>query len=323
MTTRVERRAFLGMVGTAAVALAAGCTSSVRGGGDLSGVELTVGDQMSRLRAVLDAAGALEGAPYSVRWRQYSADASVFDALTDEAAEIGLASAPPTLDALSAQARVQIVSASHSPGDGGLEVVVPEGSAVSSVAELRGSTVCATTWGSSGHYLLLNALAEAGVAKKDVKLNFRWPTLADRAFRVGDIAGWATWDPWAANIEIDKHARVLRRAGDLDPGLSLLCVRQDVLEDSAKRAAIDDLRQRYVRAQEWVLRNPDRYADKIVEMMEIPRSAARLMVRRGRWRDIPLDARFVAKLQRVADTMDRYDVLRHPLTAADYVQRRL
>jgi sulfonate transport system substrate-binding protein len=323
VSSRVERRAFLTMAGTAAVAFTAGCRSSAAGG-STSGVELIVGDQMSRLRSLFDASGALQGAQYGVRWRQYSADASVFDALTDNAAEIGLAAAPPTLDALSADAEVDIVSASYSRGRGGLALLVPQDSAANSVAELKDTTVCATTWGSSGHYLLLNALRGAGLAKEDVQFNFRWPTLADRAFRVGDVAAWAAWDPFAANIEVDEaQARVLRPADDLDPGLSLLCAQREVLEDSAKRAAIADFRQRYVRAQQWAVANPDRYADKVFDLMEVPRPAARLTVRRARWTNVPLDERFARKMQQVADAMDRFEVLRHPVKASDHVRRSL
>lgn len=321
MTRRVERRAFLAMVGGAAVALTAGCADSAAG--DLSGVELNVGDQASRLRALFDASGALEGAPYEVRWQRYSADASVFDGLTAGAADIGLSAAAPAMDAISADAEVKIVSASRSPADGGLVLLVDEDSSISSVTALRDRAVSVTTFGGSAHYWLLRALDEAGMSKDDVKFNFRWPTLAERAFRVGDVDAWVTWDPFAATAQVDRKARVLRAGGDLDQGLSLLCATTDALEDAGKRAAIDDFRGRYARAQRWVLDNPDRYSRSCAELMEIPLRAARIVARRARWVEEPLDDRVARQLQQVADRFEGYGVLRHKITVADHVRRRL
>lgn len=326
--TVVGRRTFLTILGTATLAATAACgdgSAAVNADGsvDLSEVELTMGDQARQQRALLEAAGELDVVAYQLRWADFAAAAPLLEALTSGAIDIGIAGDAPTLNALGAGADIQIVSAIRSPNQAGLALLVPPGSNARSVADLRGATVSPTTQGSIGHYLLLSALEEAGLAADDVRISYLEPVNANAAFGSGDIDAWSTWDPYTASAEVESGGRILRDAEGISQGLSFLDAYRGSVEDRGKRAAMVDFVERYGRALRWALDNPAEYTRLYADLTGRPEEVARVVTGRARRTGEPISDRVVAELQQVADNYHRFGVLREPLTIADHVVRRL
>ena len=70
---------------------------------DLSGVTLRVADQAGQIRAKLELAGALEGAPYQIEWSVYPAALNIHEALKANAVNVGFAGDSPTVSAIAGE----------------------------------------------------------------------------------------------------------------------------------------------------------------------------------------------------------------------------
>lgn len=87
-------------------------------------------------------------------------------------------------------------------------IVVPKGSAIQSVADLKGKKV-ALNKGSNVHYLLVKALEKAGLKYTDIQPVFLLPADARAAFERGSVDAWVIWDPFLAAVEKQSGARLL------------------------------------------------------------------------------------------------------------------
>ncbi|WP_028936942.1 ABC transporter substrate-binding protein [Pseudonocardia spinosispora] len=315
-----SRRLLVALAGALALLLPTACSSSSDGPADLSSVTLKVGDQAGIQQALLQASGVLNGTPYKVQWAQFPAAAPLLEALRGGAIDIGIAGDAPTLNALAATKDITVVAANESPARGGLAILVPKDSPIKTVADLRGHTVSPTTQGSIGHYLLLQALTEAGLTAKDVTISFLQPVDAAAAMQSGSIDAWSTWDPYTAVAQQEQGARILRDPIGLASGLSFLDANNDSLADASTRAAMTDFVRRYNTALQWARTNPGENTRIYVQLTRRPEAVAGLVAQRSLRTGVPLDARVVGKLQEVADNYHRYGVMRQPVAVAQRVQ---
>lgn len=315
------KRLLTALLATAALGLTACGGSETQSDGpvDLSTVTLRFGDQAGIQQALVEASGALQGAPYTVEWAQFPAAAPVLEALRGKAVDLGVAGDAPTLTALSSTDDIKIIAATQVPQQYGLSIVVPQGSTIQSVADLRGKTVSPTTQGSVGHYLLLQALTEAGLTADDVTVSFLQPVDAAAALSSGSIDAWSTWDPYTAVAE-QSGARVIRAAEGLAPGLTFLDANTDALDDAGKREAMQDFVARYGQAVQWAQEHPAEIAAIYSRLTQRPAAVAELMAQRANRNLVPIDTALVGRVQEVADNYEAYGVLRRSVDVSGAVQ---
>jgi len=129
---------------------------------DLASLTLNVGDQKTELQSLLAAAGELDDLPYKIKWATFTSGAPELEALNAGAVDFaGTGNTPPIFSA-AAGGKIVIVSAGRDSATGDA-VLVPRGSSVRTVADLKGKRV-AVAKGSSAHgNLLLEFADEAAV----------------------------------------------------------------------------------------------------------------------------------------------------------------
>jgi sulfonate transport system substrate-binding protein len=140
------------LAASAALALtavtAAACSSSKssdtdaagQGASNLSGVTLTLGDQVSALKTLLTASGELAGTAYTVKFGEFQGAAPLFQAVKAGDVDTGYAADLPTLTAIGGGVPVKAVAALQSSG-AGTAILVQKDSTVTTVADLKGKTV--------------------------------------------------------------------------------------------------------------------------------------------------------------------------------------
>ena len=291
---RSDRRAFLGgLVASAGVIPAlAGCHRGQAG--------LVLGDQVHLLEARLRAAKALDGVDYPLRWASFVGAAPLLEALNAGAVDTAPAGDLPIVLAAAAGCRLKVVGITPTSPEA-MAVIVPGGSPIRRVADLAGrQVIVSSARGSISHYLLLEALREAGVAPGAVRISFMLPNEAASAFDSGRIEAWATFGIYQLRAEA-AGARILRDGRGIGPGYTLLAVSEAALADSAKRAPLRDVLARMRRADQWCAQHPDAYAALFAHQTGLePALAARLVRRQAPGLRAP-HAAFVASLQRAAD----------------------
>lgn len=145
------------------------------------------------LLAVLKAQGTLEQAlgvqGYQVSWREFQAGPQLLEALNAGSVDVGYTGSPPPIFAQAAG--IDLVYLGAEPASEKVEaIVVPNGSALHAVSELKGKKV-AVQKGSSANFLLVAALNKAGLTLKDIQPVYLAPADARAAFANGSVDAWA------------------------------------------------------------------------------------------------------------------------------------
>src|SRR5690606_4197022 len=234
------------------VATGTACATAGNGGGaPADTVTLRIGDQKAGSRAVLEAAGLLEGTPYRITWAQFTSGPPLLEAVHAGAVDIGGVGNTPPIFAAAAGSRITVVAAFRQ-NPVGAAILVPDGSPITTPAQLKGKRV-AVAKGSSAHYHLLAVLKQAGLSFADIQPQYLQPADALAAFSSGTVDAWAIWEPFTSQARLEHKARVLTDGTAYVNGLNFQVASPAALQDPAKEAAIRDFLERLAKARTWAI----------------------------------------------------------------------
>ncbi|MDB5979828.1 MAG: ABC-type nitrate/sulfonate/bicarbonate transport system, periplasmic component, partial [Pseudomonas sp.] len=297
-------------------------TASATGAVDWSKVKLILGDQAKGLRTVVEASKAFEGLPYQVEWANFQGAAPLFEALRAGAVDLAPAGDTPVLAAATGGAPLRIVAVRRSRSRA-IGILVPKDSDIHSVADLKGrNVIISSARGSISQYLVIRALANAGVSESDVKIGFVLPTDALAAFNAGKIEAWATFGVYQAFAE-ENGARVLLSGEGINTGLTFITASDEVLTDSLKRQAVNDVLQRFAKAFEWARNNPDEYARVFAKINDIPLPVSQRLQGWGGELLVPVEASDVSALQGVDDLFVEKKIFPHSVDVAKLIDHEV
>lgn len=154
-------------------------------------------------------------------------------------------------------------------------LVVPKGSPIRSLADLKGKKVAATK-GTDPYLFLLRALHSVGLKRSDIEHVALQHADGRTALEQGRVDAWAGLDPLMAASELDAGSTLLYRNVAFNT-YGFLNVREDVL---AKRP--DDVRRviaAYERARLWSLANPSAAAKILSEEAKVSLQVALLQIK--------------------------------------------
>jgi len=276
---------------------------------------LRMGDQRGNARALMEAAGVLEGLSYRLEWSEFPAAAPLLEALNAGAIDAGGVGDAPFTFAAAAGAPVKAFMAFRNRQDG-LAILVTPDSPIRSVADLKGKRI-ATNRGSIGHQVVLAALEEAGLPFDSVVFSFLPPADAKIALASGSVDAWATWEPYTSTAELAGLARVVRDGNGITPGLTFAVARDSALKD--KRPLLADFAARLARARAWALKDPAPYAEVWSKLIGLQEAVPLRWFGRAGYRTVPIDADVIADEQRTIDLYVRAGLIpkaRAPQAAA-------
>ncbi|MCF8980660.1 MULTISPECIES: ABC transporter substrate-binding protein [Pseudomonas] len=288
---------------------------------DWSKVKLVLGDQAKGLRTVVEASKAFDGVPYQIEWANFQGAAPLFEALRAGAVDLAPAGDTPVLAAATGGAPLRIVAVRRSQARS-IAILVPKDSPIQTVADLKGrNVVISSARGSISQYLLIRALANAGVKETDVNIGFVMPTDALPAFNAGKIEAWATFGVYQAFAE-EQGARVLLSGEGINTGLTFITASDEVLTDPVRRQAINDVLKRLAKALDWARNNTDQYAEVFARVNDIPLPVSRRLQSWGIEALEPVEDRDVDALQQVDDLFVEKKIFPHGVKVAKLVDRQ-
>jgi sulfonate transport system substrate-binding protein len=241
----------------AAAAAAASGSASPSSSVDLSSVTLNVGDQKGTgAEAILKAAGLLNSLPFHVNWSDFTSGPPMLEAMASGSVDVGgVGDAPPVFAAAGGEG-VEIVGARTVPGGDQDAVLVPKGSPITSIQQLKGKKIAYGS-GSSGNYELLTVLTAAGLTTKDVTLVNLQPANALAAFTSGSVDAWAIWPPYVQQVVAQDGAKVLARGPQYGSPYSYEVASKAAVANPEKAAAIQAYLTTLNKAYVWAEKNPD------------------------------------------------------------------
>ena len=266
---------------------------------DLSKVTLIVGDQKaSSAKALLDAAG-LSDTEYKIQWQEFTSGPPMLEALNADSIHVGMVGNTPPIFAAAAKGTFKVAAAATYTGAGDA-VLVPKGSSITSVDQLKGKKV-AVAEGSSANYNLLAQLEDAGLKYSDIEVQNLQPGDALTAFDAGHVDAWTVWEPYTSQGEA-AGGKIIADGDGLVNGLNFQVVSQPALEDKATHAALEDYLNRITRAQIWSSEHRDEWSVVWAEQTGLDPAVTESAAARRPVTPVPVDDEVIASEQEMADT---------------------
>lgn len=276
-------------------------------------ITLQVGDQIAGTEKILTAAGELDDLPYDITWSTFTSGPPQIEALNAGQIDFAITgNTPPIVGGLT---DTKVISAYSNEAKGDA-ILIPQGSDIKSVADLKGKSV-AVARGSSAHGHLILQLEKAGVDPGDLDINFLQPSDSKSAFESGQVDAWAVWDPYTAIAEVGGAVPLITAEG-VSNGYGFGVASDKALADDPRAEAIDDLLGRIDRAYQWTKDNPEEWAKIFAEETGTEKAAAEINARSTRL-PIALDQTVIDSQNDLIGAFERAGVLPESFDFADQV----
>ncbi|MEP9375335.1 aliphatic sulfonate ABC transporter substrate-binding protein [Aquabacter sp. CN5-332] len=233
--------------------------------------KLRIGYQRSStLITLLKTNGALEKAlaPLGVQisWHEFTSGLPLLEAVNLGSIDFS-ADVADTVPVFAQAAGAKLVYvADEAPSPSAQAILVPANSPITALDQLKGKKI-AVTKGAGSHYLLLVALAKAGLTIKDITPAYLTPADARAAFVSGNVDAWVAWDPFLASAQVQSGARILA------DGTGLASYKRYYLttEDYAKRGSkvLDVIFAQLKATGAWTKSHPKEAADILANLWSI------------------------------------------------------
>jgi sulfonate transport system substrate-binding protein len=299
------------MVGVATALIASGVanasvTPAQVASADLRGVTLTVGDQANTLKSVVTASGALRGARYSVSWVESptAGGPQLVAAEVDGSVDLALIGDTPTLFAQAAGDHLVVIGAtqvtkwkSRSP----YSIVVPAGSPIHSVSQLKGKTIALTS-GTAFEYVAVQILGTAHLKLSDITVRNLPIASGLAALENGSVDAWVTIEPYPAIL--GSRARVLRTAAGVYTSPEYLVIPRRDLATTRKAYALADFAHRIARAYAWAALHPKAWAtiERANSYPDLTVAEVETQAKISQARFVPISKSLIADQQAEANT---------------------
>jgi sulfonate transport system substrate-binding protein len=280
--------------------------------------ELRIGYQKSASLFVLQKTqGTLEKrlAPlgFGVKWVEFPAGPQLLEGLNVGSVDLGFVGEAPPIFAQAAGA--QFIYIGYDPAAPEAEaLVVPKGSSIKTVAELKGKKV-ALNKGSNVHYLLVKLLEKHGLKYSDIQPIFLPPADARAAFEKGAVDAWAIWDPFLAASEKQIGARILADGKGVVNNFAYYLAERGFTEKNPQviSALFADTQEQ----GRWLKANIKQAAQIIAPQQGLDVDVVEVSLRRYQYGVAPVTAAVAAEQQKIADTFFDLKLIPKPIRVLD------
>jgi sulfonate transport system substrate-binding protein len=206
--------------------------------------------------------------PYRLPLAQFASGALIAEAINARAIDIGgMSEIPPIFIANTPGNLVRIIAVLR--GDVNNQVVlVPKGSSLATIGDLKGKRI-AYVRATTSHYILLRLLDEAGLSWGDITPVALSPQDGLAAFQSGSLDAWVIYGVIVQQAQA-AGARVLTTALGRLSGNYVVAASAEALADPQKRGAIGDYLQRYRKVLAWINADDVRYAGLLEKSTGVP-----------------------------------------------------
>jgi sulfonate transport system substrate-binding protein len=192
--------------------------------------------------------------------------------------------------------------------------VVPKGSALRSLADLKGKKI-ALNKGSNVHFLLVKALEKAGIAYADIQPVYLPPADARAAFERGAVDAWVIWDPFLAAAEKQLGARVLVDGNGLVANHQFYLASRGFAEQNPTlvRIVLDEL----AKVDEWGRTHAQDVTRILTAQTGLPGEVVALAAQRYAYGVKPVTPAVLAAQQKIADAFHALKLIPKPIVVRD------
>ena len=255
----------------------------------------------------------LPGVP--VKWVEFPAGPQLLEALALGSVDFGGVGDSPPVFAQAAGKELFYVGAEPAKPDSSAILVKPDAT-LKTLADLKGRRIAAQK-GSSAHFLLVQALAEAGIAWSQISPVYLAPADARAAFEKGAVDAWAIWDPYYAAAEIAGGVRVLATSRGLTNNNTFYLAGRALTQHEPQLQA---LFAALTEADAYVQSHRKEAAQLFADFAGLGLATVHRVLERRQPSPVgPLTPALVAEQQRVADAFAQLGLIPKPIRVASIV----
>ncbi|WP_437961920.1 sulfonate ABC transporter substrate-binding protein [Sorangium sp. So ce119] len=278
----------------------------VRLGYQKIGTPYLLKDRADNLKKALAARNA------RAEWVEFPAGPPLLEAMRAGAVDVGHVGETPPVFAQAGGVPFVYV-ATDPPAPKAEAIIVPKGSPITSVADLKGKRV-AVNRGSNVHYLLIRAVESAKLTLDDLQISFLAPADARSAFESGKVDAWVIWDPFLAAAEL-AGARVLQSGEGLVDNHLFYVARREFAEQHPEllRTVLDE----YQTLSGWEREHTEETSQILARSSGVAYEAFLTSERRRAFGLLPITPEILKKQQDIADTLHELAVIPRDVRVED------
>ncbi len=280
---------------------------------------LRIGYQKYGTLVLLKAKGTLEkrlaAQGVEVTWTEFPGGPQLLEGLNVGSVDFGVTGETPPVFAQAAGADLLYV-AYEPPAPSSEAILVPKGSSLQSVAELKGKKV-ALNKGSNVHYLLVRALEDAGLKYSDITPIYLPPADARAAFERGSVDAWVIWAPFLAAAENQLQARSLRNGQGLVDNHQFYLATKPYAEQHPQ--VLNTLIEEVRAVGEDSKADPVAVTEQVAPLLGLSKDITAVAVKRQGYGAQPLTPAVVAAQQKIADTFTALKLIPKQLSIKDVI----
>jgi sulfonate transport system substrate-binding protein len=281
------------------------------------GTTLRVGDQAGTgAQALLTASGLLNKLPFKIKFADFTSGPPMLQAMSGGSLDVGGVGNAPPVFAAAGGAKIKIVGALSNNANSAA-LLVPKGSKVTSVAQLKGKKI-AVAQGSSSDYHLIWALRKAGLSPNDVTLEYLQPAEALAAFSSGAVDAWDVWSPFIEQAVAQSHGRIISNGDGETANFSYVVASESALTNSATSKEITTYLKTLNQAHRWANRHPAAWAETWAKATGLPVSVMTKAALDDTQTPVPVDSKISAAEQSLVDAFSGVGLIPKHYTFAPF-----
>jgi sulfonate transport system substrate-binding protein len=282
------------------------------------GATLRVGDQAGTgAQALLTSSGLIKKLPFKIKFADFTSGPPMLEAMGSGSLDIGGVGNAPAIFAAAGGAKISVVGAlANNPASA--DLLVPKGSKITSIQQLKGKKI-AVAQGSSADYHLLTVLNKAGLSPKDVTLEYLQPAEAQAAFSSGAVDAWDVWSPFIEQAIGQDHAKVLTNGSGYGSNFSYEVAADSSIKNATTAKEIHEYLTTLDQAHRWADTHAAAWAATWAQATGLPDSIMTLAAKDDTQIPVPVDGKIQAQEQSVVDAFSKAALIPKHYSFAPYI----
>ena len=254
-----------------------------------------------------------------INWTEFQSGPPQFEGIAAGKLDITEVGNTPPLSAQAAGIDFKEV-ALLSAGETSNALLLPEGSAITSVKDLVGKKV-AVAKGSSAFGLLYAAFKQEGVDPSKVEVIQLQPDEAQPSFENGSVDVWATWEPFVSYQTVNNNAKKLVQGKDVNTYGSMFTIAQTAFTEEHPEL-LEVYLKVYLEATKWVQDNPDEAVQFYADLKEIDSSVVEEVLKNAPYEVQIINEKVISSQQSAADLFVEEKVFTNKIDVTEVVENK-